>query len=241
MHIPIIQLFTLLALVLSLGALGTATTASASEIQSLPSILTSAQRFLEDAAQDQHSGRVEIEMGRLDPRLRLSQCAQDLQAFQPPAARPIGRTSVGIRCTDAAGWTLYVPAEIHVFGKALVATRSLARSADLTPDDVKLVETDLAGLSHGYLLDPVDIEGMVTRRPIAAGTVLTPSMVKAPLLVNRGDRVRLVSGGGPIQVEMLGEAIEAAARGERVRVRALDSKRIVEGWVVSASVVKMTL
>jgi flagella basal body P-ring formation protein FlgA len=66
-------------------------------------------------------------------------------------------------------------------------------------------------------------------------------MIKVPLLVKRGDRVRLVSGEGPIQVEMLGEAIEAAARGDRVRVRALDSKRIVEGWVVSASVVKMTL
>lgn len=241
MRMTKIQPLTLLALVLNLGALASPAAASNIEIQSLPSIITSAELFLQDAAQDQHSGRVEVEMGRLDPRLRLTKCAQDLEAFQPSGARHTGRTSVGVRCSDEGGWTIYVPAEIHIFGKALVATRTLARSADLTPDDVKLVETDLAGLGYGYLQDPVDIEGMVTRRPIAAGTVLTPAMVKAPLLVKRGDRVRLVSGGGAIQVEMLGEAIEAAARGERVRVRALDSKRIVEGWVVSASVVKMTL
>jgi flagella basal body P-ring formation protein FlgA len=51
----------------------------------------------------------------------------------------------------------------------------------------------------------------------------------------------LVSGQGPIQVEMLGEAVNDGARGDRVQVRALNSQRIVEGWVVSASVVKVTL
>lgn len=236
-----IRPLTPLVLLLNLGVVGSATAAGDIEIQALPSIITSAELFLQDTVQDQQRGRVEVVMGRLDPRLRLTKCAQDLEAFQPSGARHTGRTSVGVRCTDATGWTIYVPAEIHIFGKALVATRTLARSAGLTPEDVKLVETDLSGLGHGYLQDPLDIEGMVTRRPLAAGTVLTPAMVKAPLLVKRGDRVRLVSGEGPIQVEMLGEAVEAAARGERVRVRALDSKRIVEGWVVSASVVKMTL
>jgi flagella basal body P-ring formation protein FlgA len=211
------------------------------EIQSRASILSSAETYLQTTVQDQHSGRIKVTMGNLDPRLRLTRCAQGLQVFQPSGARNSGRTSVGVRCPDASGWTIYVPAEISVFAKALVATRPLARGAGLTPGDVTLVETDVSKLGHGYLETPADIDGLVTRRPVAAGTVLTSAMIKAPLLVKRGDRVRLVSGEGPIQVEMLGEAIEAAARGDRVRVRALDSKRVVEGWVVSASVVKMTL
>jgi flagellar basal body P-ring formation protein FlgA len=209
--------------------------------QSPESILDAAREHLEQAARAQLTGRVEVQMGYLDPRLRLAQCAQPLETFQASGARPTGRTSVGVRCPDITGWTIYVAANVDIFGKALVTTRSLPRSADLAPGDVQLVETSLANLGAGYLNDSADIDGMVTRRPLPAGTALTPAMVKAPRLVRRGDRVTLVGGEGPIQVEMLGEAINDGARGERVRVRALNSQRIVEGWVVSASVVKVTL
>lgn len=235
------RLASLPILLLTLCAIGPTMAADGIEIQSRASILSSAETYLQSTVQDQHSGRIKVTLGNLDPRLRLTRCAQGLQAFQPSGARNSGRTSVGVRCPDASGWTIYVPAEISVFAKALVAARPLARGAGLTPGNVTLVETDVSRLGHGYLETPADIDGLVTRRPVAAGTVLTSAMIKAPLLVKRGDRVRLVSGEGPIQVEMLGEAIEAAARGDRVRVRALDSKRVVEGWVVSASVVKMTL
>lgn len=211
------------------------------EIQSPESILATAQAHLEQSARAQHAGRVEIGMGYLDPRLRLTRCTQPLEAFQAAGARPTGRTSVGVRCPDVAGWTIYITANVDVFGKALVTTRTLARSAALASGDVQLVETSLANLGAGYLDDSADIDGMVTSRPLPAGTVLTPAMLKAQQLVRRGDRVSLVGGEGPIQVEMVGEAMSDGARGQRVRVRALNSQRIVEGWVISASVVKVTL
>ena len=205
-------------------------------------IEAAAQAFLEDSAQAaQHNGRVEVTIGRLDPRLRLTACAEPLQAFQPAGARLSGHTSVGVRCAGPASWSIYLSADVEVFAETLVLTRALARNAALTPDDVKSTESEVSGLGQGYLQRPEDIEGMVTRRPLAAGTVLTPAMVKAPHIIKRGDRVRLVSGDGSIRVEMMGEAVNNGARGDRVRVRALNSKRIVEGWVVSPSVVKVTL
>lgn len=236
-----IRLISLRSLLLAVCLIGPAAAAEEDAIQAPTSILATAKAFLETAAQAQHRGRIKVTMGHLDARLRLARCPQELEAFQPSGARIGGHSSVGVRCPGPTGWTVYVPADIGVFGKALVTTRSLARAAAVTTDDVKVVETDLTPLGHGYLQGLDDIDGMVTRRPVTAGTVLTPAMVKAPHLVNRGDRVRLVSSQGPIQVEMMGEVINAGARGDRVRVRALNSQRIVEGWVVSASVVKVTL
>jgi flagella basal body P-ring formation protein FlgA len=226
---------------LALLLTGPALSTSGEEIQPPESILTAARDHLEQTARAQHSGRVEVQMGHLDPRLRLTRCDQPLEVFQPSGARTGGRTSVGVRCADATGWTIYVSANVDIFNKALVTTRALPRGAELAPGDVRPVETSLAGLGAGYLQDPAEIEGLATRRPLQAGTVLTPAMLKAPQIVRRGDRVTLVGGEGPIQVEMQGEAVNDAARGERVRVRALNSQRIVEGWVVSASVVKVTL
>lgn len=232
---------TAAGLALLLAAPGCLPAESGVSFQSPESILKTAQGYLEQAASAQHAGRIDVRMGHLDPRLRLADCDQPLEAFQSTGARAVGRTSVGVRCTGAPGWTIYVSADVDVFSKALVTTRSLPRGADLGPEDVRLVETTVSGLAAGYLRDSAEIEGLATRRPLPAGTVLTPAMLVAPHIVRRGDRVTLVGGEGPIQVEMLGEAVNNAARGERVRVRALNSQRIIEGWVVSASVVKVTL
>lgn len=215
--------------------------AAALAIQSAAEIIERAETFLTAAASGQHSGRVEVKLGRLDPRLRLSRCDQPLEAFQPPGARMSGTTSVGVRCPSASGWTIYVPATINVFSKALVTSRTLAKGAALQPGDVQITETEVSKLGQGHLQSLEEIQDVVLRRPLPAGTVLTPSLVVSPQVVRRGTRVTLVNGEGPIKVEMLGEAVSDAARGERVRVRALSSGQIVEGWVESASVVKVTL
>lgn len=230
-----------LARLLLVASLGSASARAEEGIHPIADILATAQTFLEQATRDRHDSRTEIALGRLDPRLRLASCRQPLQASQPAGARLTGHTSVAVRCPDSAEWTVYVAAEIEIFGPALVTTRSLARGTALAAGDVKLVETELTQLGLGHLQRLEEIQDMATLRALPAGTVLTPSMLKTPRIIRRGDRVTLVSDQGPIQVEMLGEAVNDGARGDRVRVRALNSQRVVEGWVVSASVVKVAL
>ena len=41
---------------------------------------------------------VHIEVGRLDPRLRLAACSHPLDTYFSPGARNIGHTTVGVRC-----------------------------------------------------------------------------------------------------------------------------------------------
>lgn len=204
-------------------------------------ILASAETYLSTVAANQQSGRIEVQLGHLDPRLRLPRCSEALQTFQPSGARLGGSTSVGVRCPSASGWTIYVPAKVDIFKKALVTTRALAKGAQLQPTDVRITETEVSKLGHGHLQSMDEVQGLVTRRPLPAGTVLNPNQVISPDLIRRGNRVTLVNSDGPIQVEMLGEAVSDGARGERVRVRALNSGKIIEGWVESASVVKVTL
>ena len=48
--------------------------------------------------------RVEIEPGRLDPRLRLAPCER-IEPYLPPGARAWGRSRVGLRCVQGpAPW-----------------------------------------------------------------------------------------------------------------------------------------
>ncbi len=228
-------------LLLICGGSAPAGAAAEPAIQAQAEILAAGHSFLLEAARAQHRGNVEVHMGRLDARLRLARCSQALEGFLPPGARLSGSASVGVRCPGTGGWTLYIKAHIAVSAPALVTTRPLARGAALSPADVQIVESDVSASGYGYFQTLDQIEGLIARRPLPAGTVLNPTMVKAPRLIRRGDRVTLVNAAGPIRVEMAAEAISDGTRGERIRVRALNSGRVIDGWVVSAGVVKLTL
>lgn len=228
------------ALLIGLG-LSQAATASADEFQSHQSILDAARAFLAEQATATHGGRVEAGVGRLDRRLRLKPCSVPLETFMPRGARLKGNTSVGVRCPGETPWKIYVSGSIKVFGKVVVAAEPLLRGSAISEAQVKVVERELSGLSYGYFESPDKLRGMLADRAIPAGSVLTPNMVDAPRLVNRGDRVTLLAGSDRIQVRMRGEAMSDGTRGQRIRVKALDTKRVIEGWVVSRGVVKVTL
>ena len=228
------------ALLIALG-LSQAATAPAGDFQSHQSILDAARAFLAEQATATHGGRVEASVGRLDRRLRLKPCNAPLETFMPRGARLKGNTSVGVRCPGQTPWKIYVSGSINVFGKVVVAAEPLLRGRAISEAQVKVVERELSGLSYGYFERPDKLQGMLADRAIPAGTVLTPNMVDAPQLVNRGDRVTLLADGDRIQVRMRGEAMSDGTKGERIRVKALDTQRVIEGWVVSRGVVKVTL
>ncbi len=205
------------------------------------SIRAVAQAWLQDYASSSHTGRTEIRLGQLDPRLRLKACHRPLEGFLPPGGRSMGNTSVGVRCPDEGGWSIYITAKIDVFGKVVVLRQPLARGAAIKAGDIGLVERNLAALPYGYFADPGPVIGMLAKRTLAATTVLTPQMLQAPKLVRRGERVTLIAENGRLKVRMTGEALSDGASGDLIRVRTSGSRRIIDGRVVSQGVVKVTL
>ncbi len=173
--------------------------------------------------------RLGAEAARLDPRLRLPACTQPAETFDPPGQRPGANLSVGIRCATGAGWTLYIPVRVEMLADVVVLAAAAARGTSLTSTHVRLESHDLAQLNGSWLSDPDEAVGMVLRRPVRPGTVLTSSVLERPKLVRRGERVRVVSTGGSFAVATEGEALNDAAEGERVRVRNVNSRSIIEG------------
>ncbi len=214
---------------------------SQTSYQSLDSISSEAQSFLTAAAQERTDGAVEVSINPLDRRLRLTECQQPLTLAMAPGARLRGATSVRVSCESDTPWSLYVTGNISVYGYALVTRRTLARGETLSSGDVQLVEKDLTNLYYGYFNRAEEVLGQQATRALPAGQVLTPNTIKPALLIRRGDQVTLMAEIGGIEVSMMGEALNDGIQGQRLRVRALNSKRVVEGQVVSANVVKVTL
>lgn len=209
-------------------------------IQSLASIRHAAKVFLQTRAGGAHA-RVSVRVSRLDPRLRLAACGKPLEAFLPPGGQRQGNTAVGVRCSGPRPWSIYVPADVRVVEKVAVLAHPLARGTVLGAGDIRLEPRDTSALTSGFYTDARAVVGKQITNAVAAGSVLTPQILKAPLAIHRGERVTLLAQTAGIEVRMAGKAMGDGALGQRIRVRSLPSKRIVEGVVGRDGVVVVDL
>lgn len=183
--------------------------------------------------------RLSASAARLDPRLRLAACPVVPETFSAPGSGLSAVASVGVRCPAAPGWSLYVPVEVEVLVDVVVLAAPAATGQTLTATDLRLEPATVARLGGGYLTRIDDAEGRVLKRPVRPGTVLTAALLARPTLVRRGQRVELLAGGTALAVRTEGEALSDAAEGERVRVRNVRSRTVVEGIVMADGTVRI--
>jgi flagella basal body P-ring formation protein FlgA len=213
----------------------------ASPWQDHAAIRAAAQDFLHAFVGSQHQGRSQVRLSPMDPRLKVKACGTPLDAFMPPGGRVMGNTTVGVRCPEPGGWSIYVSARIDIFGPVLVAKQPLARGTRIHAQDLELVERNLSNLPYGYYTDLQPVTGQLAKRTIATATVITPPMLQEPNLVKRGERVAVIAESGPLKIRTSGKALNDGKSGDLIRVRTDGSQRVVDGLAVSAGVIKVTL
>lgn len=170
-------------------------------------------------------GKVSIQIGEIDPRTVLRACAA-LEAFTPSGSQMIGKTSIGVRCNEQPGWTLFVQATIRVTATLLVANRPLSQNTVLGENDFSLQSGELG--QPGILTDPAQAIGKTLKFGIGAGQVLRQDMLRAPFVVSQNQTVEVRVLGGGYVVRASGQALNNAAEGQNVQVR-MASGQVVNG------------
>lgn len=183
--------------------------------------------------------RVAIEVGTPDPRLTLRACAH-IEPFMPPSSRAWGKTHVGIRCNERGGWTVFVPVEVHVYGRVAVANRPLAPGQSLAAGDFGFEERDLTRIAGQAVADAAQVADRVMARSVAAGQPILTTALRAQPVLGNGDAVKVLVGGDGFAIEAAGVALSQADDGAPVRVR-LDSGRFVQGIAREGRVVEVKL
>ncbi len=213
--------------------------APALAFQPLDDIYAAVRQFI-DASLPAHADlRREVEINTLDPRLRLAACSEPLQTFTPGSQRGRGTITVGVHCAGESPWKIYVPVQIKTFRKVVVTTRPVPKGSPLSQADVELQERDVTRLTSGFFTEVQTIAGMVAKRPLNTGEILSAASLQAPTLVHKGDKVRIVVRPGAFEVMMMGEALRDGGVGDRIPVRNLSSGRIIEANVNHAGEVEI--
>ena len=169
------------------------------------------------------------------PSPHLPVCIQP-EPFLPNANQaPLGRVSVGVRCGEGNRQVRYLQAQIDVIGSYVVASMDIERGTLITSAMLSERGGNLGELSAQALTDEREIVGKIAQRTIRNGSTFLTQYLKAPHLVERGQRVTVIAQGSSFRVSREGEAIENGALGERIRVR-FDSREIMTARVTDQGV-----
>lgn len=184
--------------------------------------------------------RVDVEVGQLDPRLRLAPCHK-VQPYLPPGATMWGRTRVGMRCVQGTtAWNVYLPITVKVFGPGLVAAAPLPAGSVISAADLAIGEVDLAEDASTALVDKDIVIGRTLSRALNAGQGLRQSHLKVRQWFAAGDTVRVIAAGAGFSIAGEGLALTPGTEGHPARVKT-ENGRIVTGMPVSERAMEVAL
>lgn len=174
-------------------------------------------------------GKVSIQVANIDPRTILPVC-HALEAFMPNGSKMIGKTSIGVRCNEKPGWSVFVQATIKVSAGLLVANRPLSQGVVLSADDFTVQSGELG--QPGILTAPEQAIGKTLKFAIGAGQVLRLDMLRPDFVIKQGQTVRLYARASNFMVGSEGQAMNDAIAGQAVRIKS------ASGQMISASASK---
>jgi len=173
--------------------------------------------------------RLQVDVGRLDARLRLAPCTR-VQPYLGAGARLWGRSRLGLRCTQGARWNVFLPVTVHAWGPGWVLRKPVPAGHVLRAEDAEMAEIDWAGQPQTVYARARDWVGQRAARPLPAGLALRHGMLRQPALVAAGSPVRVHLAGPGFAIAARGKALGSGAAQQGIRVR-LDNGRLIRGSV----------
>lgn len=194
--------------------------------------------FLSEQYSKIENTRIDINVGNLDSRLRLSRCEQPLAFNIQDQTGLGGNISVQARCESGNKWSLHIPAQVMIYREIPVAARDIARGELLQANHLNRNLINISNIRQGFSLEEDTIVGRETKRNISAGEPFRTAALDSPTAIKRGENVILQAQASGIKVSSSGTALADGRVGQKIRVRNNSSDRIVTGLVMSQGLVQ---
>src|SRR6478672_11408319 len=183
-------------------------------------------------------GKAEIDVTPADSRLSLPACVA-LEPFLPPGSRVWGKTTVGVRCSVPAPWTIYLQAQVRVSGDYFATAAPLRQGQSVAAQDLTKMKGDLTALPPGIVTDASQAVGRTLAMSLPAGTPLRIDALRSQQAVQSGQLVRVVSAGPGFSVSAEARALAGGAEGQIVQARTA-SGQVVSGVAKAGGVVEVS-
>lgn len=198
-----------------------------------------------EAAVRQHLAEQATRNGLVEPAFELSfvsrtpvpaPCSQPV-AVDAVETRYLSRMRFRVTCSGQDGWQSDWIVRVEASVMVVVAATDVPANRPLAEADLALARHKLTDM--GDRLPALEnVIGQASSRALRSGQVVLPRFLSQPLLVERGDRVKIVARSGAVEVQVAGEALESGRRGSIVRVRNISTGKIIRARVLDSAVVE---
>lgn len=158
----------------------------------------------------------------------------------PKGGRTIS-TTLQVLDGQVAIRTQQVVVQIDPLTQTWLVRTDIGRGQPVSASDLASDMRPASELPADAVRDPSELIGATARRDLVSGEPLVRRAVEVQPMVARGQRVTMVAVGRGIRVSALGEALAAGRQGDTIRIKNLDSNKVVTGRVSGPQTVQMEL
>lgn len=128
---------------------------------------------------------------------------------------------------------------VRVYEYVVIARKTINRKRPLSKNDLIIARKETTKLHRSNYTNIEDLIGKTSRRNISSNTIITENMVEATPTIRRGHLVKIYINSNGFRIITKGLAQETGYKGEVIKVRNIDSKKIIYGKVIDSENVKI--
>ena len=182
-----------------------------------------------------------IQVNNIDQRLKLIKCPVDIDIKLMQAHVKPGKNTLNVECLSGTPWRIFIRAQVKLFTPLVVSKRPLNRGHLIQENDIQLTRTELTGRQSAYLSSTDQAIGYEVNRRVKAGDIISVNNLSKPLIIKKGDAVTILAKNEGFQISMKGIASMAGSKGDKIKVKNIKTKKIVQGIIIDAQTVKVAL
>ncbi|MCP4255841.1 MAG: flagellar basal body P-ring formation protein FlgA [Candidatus Scalindua sp.] len=123
---------------------------------------------------------------------------------------------------------------VRVFEFVAITKKKLRRKQQITREDIFIARRDTTRMRGMAFSSIDDLKGMTTITPIQAHTILTDHMVEIPPTIRQGSLVKLIVKKSGFKIVTKGLAQQTGYKGEVIKVKNINSKKMLYGTIVNS-------
>ena len=121
------------------------------------------------------------------------------------------------------------------------AGQLIKRGQTFSPEILKVEKRDTAQFPKRYFHEVGELAGKEAKITIASSVMVQDWMVQNPPLIRRGSRVKIIVQSGNLSLKAVGVAFDDGSKGDLVRVKMENTKKVVSGKVLALDEVEVKL
>jgi flagella basal body P-ring formation protein FlgA len=188
-----------------------------------------------------------------DIRIKIKTKLRDVYIPKGNASYKITRIGDTVKIGGNSSWMLrlmldekeakkiLVRLKVDVFNDVVVAKGRIPKGKKIESDDLISIKKNISKERKGYASNQSIIVGEHARRDIYKNETLNPNLVEKPVIVVKGDHMRIVYNSPNLSLTNLAMAMRSGRKGDTIPLRTLKSKKTIYAVITDAKRAEITL